>query len=36
MEIEEAVGIELDPELLPELATLDGLVGYIASARADA
>ncbi len=36
MEIEEAVGIELDPELLPELETLNGLVGYIADNRPDA
>ena len=36
MEIEEAVGIELDPELLPELVTLDALVEHIMASRADA
>ena len=36
MEIEEAVGIELDPELLPELGTLDALVEHIMASRADA
>ena len=30
MEIEEKTGVELDPELLPELRTLNGLVDYIA------
>lgn len=36
MEIEEAVGIELDPKLLPELVTLNGLVEHIVAGRADA
>lgn len=36
MEIEEAVEVELDPELLPELETLSGLVDFIVANRADA
>lgn len=36
MEVEEATGVELDPELLPELATLDGLVAYVAARQAHA
>ena len=34
MEIEEAVAVELDPELLPRLVTLDGLVDHILASRA--
>lgn len=36
MEIEEAVEVELDPELLPELVTLNALVDHILASRADA
>ena len=36
MELEDATGLELDPELLPELATLNGLVDHVVALCGDA